>query len=263
LREQRVKAVHRAARAATLDDDEENDRFACLVRVTGVSPRDPDYTLPDAKVFTDAAVARPMLHYRFDDTLQNDGSLGSGFDGTGMGFSFVPGVRGNAVAFDTTRYSGVLVPTQVPLSSHAGITIGFWFREDVVWNSGGYTQYLFDNRGNGGFQTYHGAGGAQALTTCSSAGCISFGYAVGTWHHLIYRHDGAAGGPLEIFVDGKRVAMLPPSTVYFDDTQTSITLGTRTNMQIDDLQIHSRVFSNADQCAELAGGVWTGTECAL
>jgi hypothetical protein len=223
-----------------------------------------EYERPDAPpAMHDAAPSGLMLHYRFDDTLHNDGSLGRAFDGTGTNFTFVPGVRGKAVAFDTTMDTGLLLPTQVPLSSHAAITVGFWFREDLVWNSSPWTQYLFNNRGGGGFQTYHGASGAQALTTCSSAGCAAFGYAVGTWHHLIYRHDGAAGGPLEIFLDGTLVAMLPPSTVYFSATQTSITIGTRTNMQIDDLQIHSRVFTSAEQCTQLAGGAWTGSECAL
>jgi hypothetical protein len=218
---------------------------------------DPDYVRPDAP---DVTAVGPMLHYRFDDTLRNDGSLGSAFDGTGTAFTFVAGVRGKAVAFDTTMDTELLLPTQVPLSSHAAITVGLWFREDVVWDSSPWTQYLFNNRGGGGFDTYHGASGSQALTTCSAAGCASFGYAVGVWHHLIYRHDSA--GPLEIFLDGKQVAMLPPSTAYFSDTQTSITLGTRTNMEIDDLQIYNRVFTSAEQCSQLAGGVWSGTQCA-
>ncbi|HEY5921167.1 MAG TPA: LamG-like jellyroll fold domain-containing protein [Kofleriaceae bacterium] len=206
----------------------------------------------------------PMFHYRFDDTLANDGTLGPTFDGTGTSYGFVAGKHGRAVAFDTTQFTSVVLPTQVPMSSGGAFTIGLWFREDVVWNSGDYTQYLFDNRGNGGFQTYHGYGGNQALTTCSGAGCRAFGYSVGTWHHLIYRHDGSAGAaPLEIFLDGVLVATLPASTVYFADTQKNITLGTRTNMQIDELKVYAAAFDASKQCALVTGGTWDNDRCAL
>ena len=204
----------------------------------------------------------PILHYKFDDTLANAGTLGASFDGTGTSYSFVTGKRGRAVAFDTTRDTSVVLPTQVPLSSGVRYTVALWFREDAVWNSGGYTQYLFDNRGNGGFQTYHGYGGNEALTTCSAAGCTSFGYRVGVWHHLIYRYDGNAGAaPLEIFIDGARVAALPASAVYFSTTQKSIVIGTRTNMHVDDLAIYANVFDVAEQCTRVVGGAWTNGTC--
>src|SRR5262245_28522361 len=55
----------------------------------------------------------PILHYRFDDTLANDGTLGHTLDGTGTSYSFVEGKHGRAVAFDTTRYTSVVLPTQI------------------------------------------------------------------------------------------------------------------------------------------------------
>jgi hypothetical protein len=230
---------------------------------------EPESTRPDAATSsTDATDAPPgtlpILHYRFDDTLANDGTLGRAFDGAGTAYAFVAGRRGNAVAFDTTRDTAVVLPTQVPLSSGVRYTVGLWFREDAVWNSGGYTQYLFDSRGSGGFQTYHGYAGNEALTTCSAAGCMAFGYSVGTWHHLIYRYDGDAGAaPLEIFIDGVRVVALPASTVYFSATQKNIVIGTRTNMQVDELKVFGAVFDVAEQCARVVGGSWMNGACRL
>jgi len=233
-------------------------------------PHEPPELAPDAGPSGDPTVdapprgPTPILHYTFDDTLANDGTLGHDYDGTGTSISFVAGMRGRAVAFDTTQYTAVALPTQVPMSSHPAYTVGLWFREDAVWNSGGYTQYLIDTRGGGGFQTYHGFGGNQALTTCSAAGCQTFGYSVGTWHHLIYRHDGRAGdAPLDIFIDNVLVAMLPASSVYFSTTQKSLVVGTRTNMQVDELAVYADAFSREDQCAIVIGGTWTNGVCKL
>jgi hypothetical protein len=225
------------------------------------------YHGPDAGRAADAppkVAPAPILHYTFDDTLDNAGSLGAGYAGHGTGYSFDAGKVGTAIQFDKTRESGVVLPTQVPLSSDVAYTIGFWFREDSVWNSDPYTQYLFDSRGNGGFQTYHGAGGNESLTTCSAAGCQGLGYAVGVWHHLIYRYDGANGdAPLELFIDGKLAATLPASDVYFSTTQKSVVIGTRTNMMIDDLRVYDAALSDAQQCEVVIGGTWTSGRCDL
>src|SRR5262245_58081980 len=105
-------------------------------------PDDPRFTPDAAVVIVDAPPSGPqaILHYTFDDTLANDGTLGHAFDGTGTSIGFVAGVRGRAVAFDTTQYTSVLLPTLVPMSNQRVYTVGLWFREDAVWNSGGYTQ---------------------------------------------------------------------------------------------------------------------------
>jgi hypothetical protein len=221
---------------------------------------------PDAPPRSDAArELSPILHYRFDDSLASEGTLGAGYAGTGTNITYVAGKRGKAVAFDTTRDTKVLLPTQVPLSNHDSYTVGLWFREDVVWDSGGFTQYLFNNRGAGGFETYHGAGGAQALTTCSDAGCKAVGYSVGPWHHLAYRYAGTdtVAAPLEIYIDGVLATSLPASTIFFSSTQTSITLGTRTNMQVDDLMVFSQALTAAELCSQMIGGTWTGTACTI
>jgi hypothetical protein len=237
---------------------------ACHVQFYDHNNIEPDHNSPyrpDAAIDAPQGPA-PLLRYRFEDSLANDGTLGAGFDATGTSVAFVSGKHGRAVAFDTTQYTSVLLPTQQVLSSHLAYTIGLWFREDAVWNSGGYTQYLFDSRGGGGFQTYHGYAGNEALTTCSDAGCRAFGYSVGTWHHLIYRYDGSAGeAPLELFIDGALVATLPPSNVYFSTTQKNVVIGTRTNMQIDEVAIYAQVFTLADQCTTVVGGRWENGSC--
>jgi hypothetical protein len=193
---------------------------------------------PDAPVVT-----TPILHYRFDDSLANDGTLGHDYDATGASFTYVEGKLGRAIAFDATWTTQVLLPTQELLSKPGDVTIALWFREDSV-QSDGAVRYLFNNRGAGGFQTYHGAGGNQALTTCSDAGCAAFGYSVGKWHQLVYRH--ASGGALEIFIDGVLATTLPASNVYFSSTQTAIQIGTRTNMQVDELKIFDRFVPTTD-----------------
>jgi hypothetical protein len=201
----------------------------------------------------------PILHYKLDGSLANGGSL-VGFDATGAAITYVPGVDGNAVAFDTTSNTHVLLPTQGVLAGLRTVTIGFWFREDAIWD-GPLTTYLFDNRGAGGFQSYHGYAGAQALTTCSDAGCQGLGYLVGTWHHLAYRYDGEGDRKLWIYIDGKPMTSLPASDVYFAESQTSIVLGTRTNVQIDDVQIFDVALTQGQLCTQLVGGTWTGTTC--
>jgi hypothetical protein len=228
----------------------------------GVTLHGPDGGLPaDAKP---QLAPEPILHYHFDDSLANDGTIGAAYAGNGTGYTFVAGRRGKAIAFDTTWDSGVVLPTQVPLSSGDVYTVGLWFREDAVWNSGGATQYLFDSRGSGGFQTYHGTGGNEALTTCSAAGCQGLGYSVGVWHHLLYRYDGSDGpAPLELFIDGELATKLPPSDVYFSSTQKSIAIGARTNMQVDDLRIYDQAFDDARQCSVVIGGTWKDGACAL
>ena len=196
---------------------------------------------PDGSV--DAAPPGPILHYRFDDDLANDGVLGHDYDATGTSITYVGGRLGKAVAFDMSWTTQVLLPTQELLSKPGDVTIALWFREDIVQTEGG-VPYLFNNRGAGGFQTYHGAGGNQALTTCSAAGCAAFGYSVGNWHQLVYRH--ASGGALEIYVDGALATSLPASDVYFSSTQTAIQIGTRTNMQVDELKVFDRLIPTAD-----------------
>src|SRR5688500_4796649 len=75
---------------------------------------DDDYgPLPDAPPMT---ASGPILHYPFDGSLANEGSLGHAFDGTGTAYTFTAGKLGNAVKFDTTRETHVLLPTQVPMS---------------------------------------------------------------------------------------------------------------------------------------------------
>ncbi len=190
-------------------------------------------------------VPPPILHYRFDDSLANDGSLGAAYDATGAGFTYVAGREGKAAQFAHVNPSQILLPTQQLMSGGDAFTIALWFREDAVVDTV-LTSYLFDNRGGGGFQTYHGAGGNEALTTCSDAGCKSFGYSIGVWHHLVYRYDGRTGqGPLEIYIDDKLAASLPSSAVFFSETQKNIVIGTRTNMQIDDIKIYDEPIAPA------------------
>jgi hypothetical protein len=187
----------------------------------------------------------PILHYRLDGSLANEGSLGLAYDATGAGFTYVAGRDGQAAQFAHVNPSQIVLPTQELMSGGDAFTIALWFREDAVVDTV-LTSYLFDSRGNGGFQTYHGAGGNEALTTCSAAGCASFGYSIGVWHHLVYRYDGRSGqGPLEIYIDAKLAASIASSNVYFSDTQKNIVIGTRTNMQIDDIKIYDEPIAPA------------------
>lgn len=221
---------------------------------------------------------RALLRYEFDGDAQNSGVL-NGFDGTAASVTWPAGRFGNAVKFDGTAATSVLLPgTGAMLSRGGAMTISLWYREDVARANA----HLFTMRSGGlvdrGWETYHGAASSTLLTSCSQGGCFSFGAGtLGAWHNLTYRYA-APGAPVEFWVDGVLAGTIanagggmltgaPLGDITLGNTRFGALGNTGAALPgvyyVDRLQVWDTAFPHAEQCTRVIGGTWSGTACTL
>lgn len=217
----------------------------------------------------DPSQPRPILRYEFEASGANSGTLGPAFPGSASAARWAPGKHGQAIQFTGTPSSVFAIPgTAGVFSARPRLTIGLWVREDAL-PSGPLVNYLIDNRccamaTDRGFQTYHGSSGAP-LTTCSVGGCRTIAYALGAWHHLLYRYDASAGARIEIFLDGAPVGAIAnlSGVPIFGPGVGDLRVGFNTLATIDELVVYDQVLTDPQQCALVIGGTWSGGACVL
>ena len=186
----------------------------------------PDASVHDSDHVIDAAAdsrlidapmgPTPRLHWEFENTTNNTGSL-SGFALiTPAGISYVAGKTGMAGSFGAGQYSNVGGMKNV-LGSYAKVTVAFWLMEPGTLSS---VAVMDDNNRStspfGGVQL--GFGGTSVSVCVSTTSNAFLGGSCGgftapsanAWHHWIVRYDGTGinggqGGPTEIYVDDSLV----------------------------------------------------------
>lgn len=248
--------------------------YECLCPIGWVGTGDG----PDTCV--SATVDNPMLHFRFDGNANNDGVLGSSFDGSTVDVTWVAGVDGDAVKFTSATDSAVSIPeTAEVMSDYPVYTVAFWLREDSS-EPNERTVHSNDADGEGCSAFYHPATGGDDWHGCcagSSGGeqCWTpqdwTDYDIGQWHHLILRYEGTStdpggGGPIDVYLDGNPVATIANSEshVLFGVGQaTDLTIGAGTDAYVDDYRVYNNVFDEATQCEALVGRVWDGGSCVV
>jgi len=216
----------------------------------------------------------PLLLYTFDGNVFNSGALRGAHDGTALDLRFVPGKFGQAALGPTT------IPDTVwPLSQHDEYTIGLWFGCDSLTEQP-TVQRLIDT-----LSAYDGAGGTEAgglraelissnkLQVCRATSgdvtlCFQFEVLSGSsnemdWHHLILRYgrnsaNGTELAALAVYLDGRYMGVMDNGDGYpiFSTSQaTDMRVGDAA-VRIDELEVFSGVFSDAEQCAFVLGGFW-------
>ena len=112
----------------------------------------------------------------------------------------------NVMSFDQTGPNQILIVPSLTLKSVRG-TIAFWMEST---NPGNYYAAVFDCRTNAGggdvfFQQPGGTISDQAQQVSGNTVCqlaTSSNVSDGTWHHIAYEYDQAAGGFVNWYVDG-------------------------------------------------------------
>ncbi len=219
----------------------------------------------------------PMLRYRFEGDGSNSGTL-AGYGLNVVSSTFGAGKTGQGLTFGQGGFAQVSGMRGV-LGTFARATVAFWMFETVPISG----QAFWDDN-NRSVAPY---GGVQLAKTGSTIGvCVSTttnsfldgtcsGFtapSIGTWHHWIVRYSGTGtgpgqGGPTEIYVDD--VLMLTrandaSNNPVFNNTGMPdvMTIG-GSNATMDELTIFNTVFTRAEQCTLIIGGVWTGSSCTL
>lgn len=251
---------------------------------TGSGPNDgsPDGATVDAPPADGPATPTARLHWTFDGNTNNTGSVNGFAFATPAGISYANGKVGMAASFGSAQYATVTGMRQV-LGAYAKVTIAFWLMEPGTLSSNA----VFDcnNRSTapyGGVQLgLFQSGGQNTTSLCVSTTSASFlgggcgGFAApsaNSWHHWILRYDGTGtgtgqGGRLEVYVDGALVhtrANDAANDPVFNTTGMNDTLylGAPGTL-VDDLQVHDRVFTAAEQCTQLVGGTVGSAGCVL
>ena len=238
--------------------------FACMCRHGYVG--DP-YTVGCTEL---GALPGLILHYPFDGDTQNAGSLGVTYDGTPYAISYSDGRWNQAVRFQDTNSSRVMVEgtgaVGGPLTTAHTYTIGFWLRESdgdpdgavpLVFRGGDGCQIGL-RAGSSVFACCEGGGGVWA--NCEHAAAPRF-Y---DWHHVLMRYAGIGTAPteganVEIFLDGVPFFTIENGAghvIFSDQQQQDLGIGTVTGRDIDDLRIYNQVFDEEQQCVGIADGLW-------
>ena len=222
----------------------------------------------------------PILHYPFDGSAVNVGTLGASYDGLVTNATFAPGGKvGEAVVFEGSAASFVLLPnTRIPLSAGSSYTIALWFNAKTTSDRtslGTLLDFRLTGNDGGGIVCFGEDPQVAKLSACysaspSGADCGSFDFVEGDWHHLILRYAATStqpggGAPLEIYRDGMLVDTAPNATgavIFSAGQDQNMVLGAGSDFIVDDLKIYDSVFSEAEQCSWIIGGSWTGS-CQL
>ncbi|MEO0483318.1 MAG: glycosyl hydrolase family 28-related protein [Planctomycetota bacterium] len=193
-------------------------------------------------LFTNAGPApttpAPAAYFAADETggaVLSDSS-GNGNDGAiESGAAFVPGLMGNALAFDGGLQQSVTLPQGLVGSAAGGVSV--WFNSDFPHTDTGHIFY-FESAGDGSAN----GGGSQdeAHLSFNAGGTVSFfvfgdsgesisltdnvAYNDGAWHHALVSWD--ADGFTDLYLNGRRVDQ-ERDTSYnvFDTSSGRVRLG--------------------------------------
>ena len=222
-------------------------------------------------------VGTPIVRYDFNNRTTNVSTVTSGlFNGAGSGFSYTSGKFNQGVKFnsaDTSSLTFAGTNDALWASTSPDWTISLWWREDSPPKP---QSFLFSIRGSRGWESYHGVTGfATKLTTCSSAGCVTFASPTpAVWHSLVYRYDAPSyltGGPIQIYSDGVLAATVENSSGVdlLSNGADDLLLGSSNtpnwyaDFYVDEIRIFDTVFTDAEQCTTVIGGTWAGSGCTL
>ncbi len=226
-----------------------------------IAARDPAGNLdPTPASHTFAVTTNPLLRYAFDGNPNNSGAIANtpvDFNGTGSNVTYTSGKFGVGVRFASSSSSYVMLPTKTLTDTGHPFTVSVWWFEQSVVNS----STLINFGAQYALESYHGAGGGPYLTSCvTSVACGSFPYDVGQWNNLIYRYAGA-GSNVDLYLNGVKQVTLTGVPGDLFAGFANATVGTSSNMFVDEIRLYDQVFTDAVQCTRVLGGTYSGTTC--
>jgi hypothetical protein len=227
----------------------------------------------------DLAGTPPILYWALDGNGNNSGST-AGYALTLTGStSYVGGVFGQALRFNSGSFGQVSGSARAVLGVSSQYTISFWVNASSLPTG---VLLDFSNRSSspcGGIQLYYDAASQFGICVASTSRCfLPVGNctlfdppASNSWHNVILRYAGTGTGPgqgadVDIYQDGVLVLTIANDAnndpVFNSSIRDTLTLGTG-SMTLDDIRVYNTTFTPADQCTQVIGGTWNGASCAL
>ncbi len=162
--------------------------------------------------------------------------------------------RNGVQVFATANPSQIVVPADPDFNSPTG-TITFWMRANApIPGPGNEGAIIFDRRTSAGTVIVLDNAG-QIFVQCSGgANSPATGYLPDLrWHHVAVTYDQAAGGLVEIYIDGFLSAQSPNASAWSWPASQQIELGRshdgywkRYDGELDDFRIYNRVLTGAE-----------------
>jgi len=228
-------------------------------------------------IFADGFEAPPILRYPFDGDGTSIGTL-AGYTMTPVSAAYSAGKFDQAISFPSAASYASVDGMRTVLGSLAKVTVGFWYYQSAFLSPSIWSLSNRSTAPYGGIALYESASQVGlCVSTASSAfiggSCANFpAPATGAWHHWIIRYAGTGsgpgqGGPVNIYIDDVLVHTTANDAsndpVFSSAIPDTLSIGGNGAL-MDDLRIYDNVFSPAQQCEYIIGGVWTGgSTCAL
>jgi hypothetical protein len=277
-----ITATNQTSVTFTYSGSEANSTFACTLdgvarsctgtshTITGLSIASHTFSIAavDAAGNVDASPAthafevtqQPVLRYAFENAnAMNTGAAGTtGYTGTLMNVTFVPGKSGNGVMLQGSATSFVTLPVSPLIHTGRAYSVSIWFLESASLANGALIRFPGANR----LESYHTQDYRVWENCVSSIACAGFEYSYNVWHNLSYSYAGA-GNSVNVYTDGRLVDSLagPPGDLFA--ALGDPTIGAGAGVRVDEIRFFDKAYPIDEMCTVVLGGSWTGTSCTL
>jgi hypothetical protein len=250
--------------------------FAILTLFTSAGLNKADAEESSNYIFGDGFERPPILWYTFDGDAINSGSA-SGYTMTLANSSYDVGRFGQAISFGTNGYASV-AGMQNLLGVLPQVTVAFWIYESVSADRDYWDVYNRTVAPYGGLQIAEYTGIAIGVCVANATDSMITGSCpftglptLQTWHHWIISYAGTGigdgkGAPVKVYLDDVLIMTInddASNNPIFDPGISDVMFVGANGALMDDLRIYDRVMSQAEQCARIINGTWTGANCEL